>query len=156
MYRRDGIKAIGGTPVDYGKVTTPQLHYIIRLTFMHKSPQKLEQYYEDFKQFFTGFMSAAGKSMSKEPLWVDCSDGIGGARFHDLKDHLGLSAKLVNDGEGPASKLNDGCGAEFVQKEKKFPRGFEEVPTEARCVSFDGDADRIVYLYDIGLRTLAP
>lgn len=49
--------------------------------------------------------------------------------------------------------LNVGCGAEFVQKEKKFATGTKEALVKyynqginTRVGSFDGDADRLVYL----------
>ena len=40
-------------------------------------------------------------------------------------------------------------GADYVQKERRFPKhgGFDELPTGAKCVSVDGDADRLVYFY---------
>jgi len=46
----------------------------------------------------------------------------------------------TNVGEGT---LNEGCGADFVQKAREPPRGW---PRGAACgVSIDGDADRAVY-----------
>jgi len=51
--------------------------------------------------------------------------------------------------------LNEECGSEFVQKEKKVPRGLldlinKEVPEsenldDVSFLSYDGDADRTVY-----------
>ena len=46
----------------------------------------------------------------------------------------------ARNGEG----LNEGCGADFVQKAKAPPAGWGEA-VGARCVSLDGDADRLVY-----------
>jgi phosphoacetylglucosamine mutase len=49
--------------------------------------------------------------------------------------------------------LNNGCGAEFVQKSKKLPRNFEENKSDCGvsngyCIaSFDGDADRLIYSF---------
>ena len=44
--------------------------------------------------------------------------------------------------------LNEGCGAEFVQKEHKLPRNFEEEKHKGlKFASFDGDADRLVYFF---------
>jgi phosphoacetylglucosamine mutase len=46
--------------------------------------------------------------------------------------------------------LNKDVGADYVQKEQRVPKhgGFEELPTGSKCVSIDGDADRLVYFYD--------
>ena len=50
-------------------------------------------------------------------------------------------------GDGP---LNDGCGAEWVQKGRTPPRGAEAAAALGNCAracSLDGDADRIVFHY---------
>ena len=46
----------------------------------------------------------------------------------------------ARNGEG----LNERCGADFVQKAKAPPAGWGG-DVGARCVSLDGDADRLVY-----------
>jgi len=52
-------------------------------------------------------------------------------------------ANCVGDGA-----LNEGCGAEYVQKGRKPPRGLEKPPSAPhRACSVDGDADRIVFHY---------
>lgn len=38
------------------------------------------------------------------------------------------------------------CGADYVKQLQKMPENVVVQPFE-RCVSFDGDADRIVYYY---------
>lgn len=38
------------------------------------------------------------------------------------------------------------CGADYVKTHQSFPTGVP-VETNARCVSVDGDADRVVYYY---------
>lgn len=44
--------------------------------------------------------------------------------------------------------LNESVCADFVQKEKVVPLGFEpKDDVGVRCASFDGDADRLVYFY---------
>uniref|UniRef100_A0A0K2V2U3 Phosphoacetylglucosamine mutaselike [Xiphosphorus maculatus] n=2 Tax=Lepeophtheirus salmonis TaxID=72036 RepID=A0A0K2V2U3_LEPSM len=51
---------------------------------------------------------------------------------------------LYND--GTQGKLNLGCGADFVKVNQKAPSGMESIVGD-RCVSIDGDADRVVYFY---------
>ena len=44
--------------------------------------------------------------------------------------------------------LNEQCGAEYVHKDVKFPLNFE-AKSGAKCASFDGDADRLIYFYKV-------
>lgn len=144
---REGIKALGGSCIDYGCVTTPQIHHLVSL--LNKGTEKevkVENYYEYFAGAFNEFVKMIGKGKDSKCLYIDCSDGIGGLRFADFNKYLGFNLKLINSGTGDKVYLNDQCGAEFVQKQRKQPRNFEEVPDGEKCVSFDGDADRIVYL----------
>lgn len=65
---------------------------------------------------------------------MDCANGVGAAKLQVLADRLapGLSAELRNTG---AEGLNDGCGADFLQKERRLPAGFQDVPEGARCAA---------------------
>mmetsp|Transcript_28363 Transcript_28363/g.34619 ORF Transcript_28363/g.34619 Transcript_28363/m.34619 type:complete len:214 (-) Transcript_28363:1700-2341(-) len=51
--------------------------------------------------------------------------------------------------ESVASKLNNGVGAEHVQKQQELPKDTVDTMNDrmVRFASFDGDADRIVYFY---------
>lgn len=47
--------------------------------------------------------------------------------------------------------LNKGCGAEIVHKEQTPPpKGWNYQWRNKKCASFDGDADRLIYYYQIG------
>jgi hypothetical protein len=40
------------------------------------------------------------------------------------------------------------CGADFVKVQQKPPNGLpNDLPPFTRCVSVDGDADRVIYFY---------
>ncbi|KHJ79002.1 phosphoglucomutase/phosphomannomutase protein [Oesophagostomum dentatum] len=41
--------------------------------------------------------------------------------------------------------LNDMCGADFVKIQQILPATFDDVDVTAKCASFDGDADRLIY-----------
>lgn len=57
-----------------------------------------------------------------DKLIVDGADGIGGEKLESLKGLLnGLCIEVRNSGNGV---LNEGVGADYVQKEKVVPRGF--------------------------------
>ena len=86
----------------------------------------------------------------RSPLWVDCACGVGYPIAKRLSERLGslLNLTLANGvGEG---ELNAGCGAEYVQKGRLPPKGFESAEAAGqveRACSLDGDADRLVYHY---------
>ena len=77
---------------------------------------------------------------------VDGANGVGAPKISALAACLKnvLDVKVFNDGS--TGELNKNCGADFVKVAQKSPEG-AVVSVGARYVSFDGDADRIVYFY---------
>ncbi len=74
-------------------------------------------------------------------LYVDCANGVGGAALKELSKRLPLlNITLLN--ESDLSRLNVDCGAEFVQKSRKFPANFEK--GEGTVISVDG---MIIYTF---------
>lgn len=67
------------------------------------------------------------------------------------EDQIGqiLSLNLINTSVSNPELLNKDCGAEFVHKEQKAPSNlvWANMKDCAKCVSFDGDADRQIYFY---------
>lgn len=64
-----------------------------------------------------------------KPLLVDCANGIGAEKLEYLGKCPGAKPQgylfeTRNTGDGT---LNHLCGADYVQKEKGFPIGFEEI-----------------------------
>lgn len=68
-------------------------------------------------------------------LTVDCANGVGAGKLKALAERLGgkLDMQLRNTGRDGGG-LNDGCGADFVQKERAFPAGLDDRQNGARCV----------------------
>jgi len=58
---------------------------------------------------------------------------------------LPINVQIINDDPVP-TMLNEECGAEYVHKDQKFPLDFKGA-VGAKCASFDGDADRLIYFY---------
>lgn len=61
-----------------------------------------------------------------DKLLVDGANGVGGEKLLVLKEMLnlkGLEIEVRNSGKG-GGVLNEGVGADFVQKEKIVPSGF--------------------------------
>lgn len=93
------------------------------------------------------------EKLKSTQLLIDASNGIGGPSvdrfFNGILKGL-LNVEIINKND--LQFLNDKCGAEFVQKEVKYPlnavdrlREYQEKKQPARCICFDGDADRIVF-----------
>ena len=72
---------------------------------------------------------ATDGAASQPALYVDCANGVGAAAAVDCLRGLGLEERLFNTGDGG---LNDGCGADFVQKEQRVPEGCPAAPADAR------------------------
>ena len=131
-----------------GVVTTPQLHYIVRC---QNDPSygvpSLGGYQDKLMDAFGKLLSSGARSPRryKGTVNVDCACGVGSIALSNMVEALrsvGLAVKLVNRvGDGP---LNEGCGADFVKTKQMAPA---HADASGRWVSFDGDADRIVYFF---------
>lgn len=56
-------------------------------------------------------------------LLIDAANGVGGEKLHELKKMV-MGIELLVRNSGKEGVLNDGVGADFVQKEKVAPHGF--------------------------------
>jgi phosphoacetylglucosamine mutase len=80
---------------------------------------------------------------------IDCSNGIGAIAVKELADVVNsirpgaLQIDLRNGAY--AGPVNEGCGAEHVQKGQVPPAGVSPADAGQTLCSFDGDADRIVF-----------
>lgn len=143
-----GIKALNGTINDFGIVTTPQLHYLvvcINTNGTYGNPT-LAGYYTKLSEAFKlirGERHNNGKYVAS--LLFDAANGVGRIAMREFNKLLGstLSVSIHNDGNG---ELNHMCGADYVKVQQVPPANFPLTPN-ARCVSVDGDADRVIYFY---------
>ena len=135
---RAGISAMGVTVEDAGKVTTPQLHFAVHARNVrpgHPSPSaSIPLYFDTLIGAFESLVEGLPPAPDGGVLHVDCANGIGAAQLLSASSRLrgaGLNLVLHNTGDG---RLNHGCGADFVQKERVAPSGFEGVGVGARSV----------------------
>ncbi|KAH9363104.1 hypothetical protein HPB48_014114 [Haemaphysalis longicornis] len=77
---------------------------------------------------------------------LDGANGVGAMKIKSLLPHLGGLLKIETFNDGSEGRLNHMCGADFVKVYQKAPEGIP-LDVGVRCVSFDGDADRVVYFY---------
>ncbi|KAF8457813.1 hypothetical protein BGX38DRAFT_1139284 [Terfezia claveryi] len=144
----DALNAVGTKSQDYGILTTPQLHYIVRCINTkgaYGEPTE-EGYYRKIGDAYKILMK--GKHQNG-PIIIDAANGVGAPKMKKLAEYIGkdhFDCKIINDDVDTPSKLNHSCGADYVKTQQRMPPGTPVQPG-ARYASFDGDADRLMYFY---------
>lgn len=81
---------------------------------------------------------------SRQAICIDCADGVGGLLIRRYEKTLSeyFWASIINcaDFDHP----NYQCGSEYVELSHQFPKNFDRAKVFEKCVSFDGDGDRIM------------
>ena len=99
------LDAVGATYQDYGYLTTPQLHYMVRCVNTKNTPYAFgeateEGYYKKMAQAFKTIMH--GRKINGS-ITVDCANGVGGPKLNELLKYLpkaadgGIDVKVVNN-----------------------------------------------------------
>lgn len=120
----DACAATNTTYVDYKVLTTPQLHYLTRCVNTEGLPTSYGEvsepgYYNKLSKAFERAMK--GKRVSGS-VTVDCANGVGAPKLHELLKTLkGLDCKVVNDDVLRPEVLNLDCGADFVKTRQRAP-----------------------------------
>lgn len=143
----DGVQALGGSGRDYGVLTTPQLHYMVRCqnTDGEYGEATEEGYYNKISNAFLDLRSLSGKT-GVPVVKLDGANGVGALKVKMLAKQLKGTLSLVICNDGSSGKLNEKCGADYVKLYQCAPDGMDINPGD-RCVTFDGDADRVLYFY---------
>jgi phosphoacetylglucosamine mutase len=91
--------------IDYGILTTPMLHHMVRCHNTKNSPHPFGEASEE--GYYTKMAAAFKKTMYGRkidgPLIVDCANGVGGPKLRELLKYLpgssdgGIDIKVVND-----------------------------------------------------------
>ena len=95
---------------------------------------------------------AETKGNYKNELDLDCANGVGAIAAKDFIEFISpqtLKINIFSDNIENDQLLNLNCGADFVKVQQKSPESLPGTKLR-RCVSFDGDADRVVYYYTDG------
>lgn len=140
-----------------GLVSTPQLHFVVRCqrTRPFYGKGTIAGYFDKLIKSYLDFLTAVDEQQSTPrkkympKVVVDCANGVGAKVMSDATPRLAdrLAVKVVKAGDGA---LNEGCGADYVKVKQSAPLGIEPLETGERGVSFDGDADRVVYFCSPG------
>lgn len=143
----DGVAVINGTVTDFGKLTTPQLHYLTRCFNDPAFGRNTEEgYYSKLITTARKILSLYGFKSLPE-VTVDTANGIGGDKLRKL-DSLSdvLSFSVINGKTDHPDLLNVDCGADYVKTQQKLPAELQKSSPKPDQLysSFDGDADRVV------------
>ena len=159
-----GVRAMGGTVLDLGEVTTPQLHFVVQATngagwsrLDDFNPTEALSHY--YTTLMTGYVTLRQTSAYAgiAHVVVDGAFGVGGISItefvkvlssfwgrHTEFNRCALSVDLRN--AVGAGSVNKDCGAEIVQKGRRPPCNFHATEDMGKLMcSYDGDADRIVF-----------
>lgn len=162
----DCLKISGAKYKFYGNHTTPALHFLTLLNQISFKTLNYHQFYfvdgEEYwkylkssylafdtfyEKFYSHTLNRNEENKYENKFTIDCSNGM--AAYHHDKIikifNQTVSIHPYNTNYQNASGLNEGCGAEFVHKEKKIPTDYGK-DFDVKNVSFDGDVDRVVYL----------
>ncbi|GAV90135.1 PGM_PMM_IV domain-containing protein/PGM_PMM_I domain-containing protein/PGM_PMM_II domain-containing protein/PGM_PMM_III domain-containing protein [Cephalotus follicularis] len=139
---------VGAVALDMGILTTPQLHWMVRARNKGMRATELD-YFKQLSDSFRCLMDLIPNkhklNETDDKLVVDGANGVGGEKLEILKKMLdSLAIEVRNSGKGEGV-LNEGVGADYVQKEKVTQHGFGIEDVGIRCASLDGDGDRLVY-----------
>nr|XP_054766449.1 phosphoacetylglucosamine mutase-like [Lytechinus pictus] len=148
---KDGVTAMESQLTDYGLLSTPQLHYMVRCYNTKQAyGQHTEQgYYKKLAHAFQSLhkLNDVGGGDYSNQILLDGANGVGALKVMQFLNHMEssiLNITVCNDGSN--GKLNEMCGADYVKVQQKPSSGMPS-QVAVKCVSFDGDADRIVYFY---------
>jgi len=118
--------------IDYGKVTTPQHHYLVS-----RQSYNINDYIDKFnklKEFNLDFSN----------ITIDCANGIGFYLLSKLQLIHNLDYKLINTCVNKYTLLNHNCGTDYIISNNKLPS--HNISDSFGC-SLDGDADRFIFYY---------
>ncbi|KAK9268864.1 hypothetical protein L1049_000629 [Liquidambar formosana] len=157
---------LGSVSLDMGILTTPQLHWMVRARNKDIKSSELD-YFEQLSSSFRCLMDLIPKERKisgvGDKFTVDGANGVGGEKLEVLKKMLNALLIEVRNSGKEGGVLNEGVGADYVQKEKVVPCGFGPNDVGIRCASLDGDADRLMayangastdYLKQLGLEVV--
>ena len=104
-----------------------------------------EGYYHKISNAFLDLRSLSGRT-GVPVVKLDGANGVGALKIRKLVKHLQGTLSVVVFNDGSSGKLNEKCGADYVKLHQCAPDGMDISPGD-RCVTFDGDADRVLYFY---------
>ena len=108
------MNSAGAETKDYGFLTTPQLHYMVRCLNTEGTKDAYGEPTEKgyYEKFSAAFKTALKGKQPSGSLTVDCANGVGGPALNKLvkylpsKDQGGLDISVINDNVIKPESLN--------------------------------------------------
>lgn len=168
---KESIALSGCRCYDIGEVTTPVLHFIVREMNERRAASGdevdghywISEYYRTLSQGFVDLLSTIQPHRSMQAIRcsvvLDSSFGVGSITAEQFlsyyngsfKDTVSSSVSVPEldvdiRNRARCGRVNEGCGAEHVQKLQLPPAGVDPSADSDRLLcSFDGDGDRLVF-----------
>lgn len=138
--------------IDYGLLTTPQLHFLTNETNINNSDNVPEsEYYTYFLNAWSNITKLHNViEIFSSTLTIDAANGIGGPKMQEMLKSWSAAKQvtLINNQWQNPELLNNDCGADYVKTNQKLPNTVSvNSDDKSLYCSFDGDADRIVFYY---------
>lgn len=107
----DGVLALSGKPVDFGIVTTPQLHYFVTCRNTHQEygvPTEVGYYNKLITAFKKLWNPDNVKGNYVNKIFYDGANGVGAKKIKFFQEGIGdlLRIELFNDEQIGTGKLN--------------------------------------------------
>ncbi|XP_064548402.1 phosphoacetylglucosamine mutase [Drosophila montana] len=147
----DGVIALKGNVREFGIVTTPMMHFFVvaaNTKEVYGKPTE-ESYYEKLISAFEKLRNGQLENGNyRNHLIFDGANGVGARKMLQFIKRMNksLDVTVINQGIGNG-KINEQCGADHVKVQQRPPVSMPIVEPYTRCVSVDGDADRVVYFF---------
>ncbi|EOB11938.1 Phosphoacetylglucosamine mutase [Nosema bombycis CQ1] len=137
------LQQVDCTVEDYGVVTTPEMHFLIRQCNLENKFVNKSEYITSLVKKYLRLSELTNNNIF---TYVDTSNGVVGLKFVEMESLINekLDYMILNEKDGV---LNQNCGADFVKTKMMPPIITSDVlraKTKGLYVSFDGDADRLI------------
>jgi len=106
-----GAEAAGAAVRDYQLLTTPQLHFLVRVANADGDAAAVESAY--YEQLGAAYSALVPSSSGLRTVTVDCANGVGGEKIGPIV--AALAGSLEFDLRNTSGEVNLRCGAEHVQ-----------------------------------------
>lgn len=135
------LDALNVEYIDYGILTTPMLHHMVRCHNTKNSPRPFGEASEEgyYKKMANAFNKAMYGRKIKGHVTVDCANGVGGPKLHELVKYLpdgshgGIDIKIVNDDVIKPEALNYEVSIFWICRNELLIRSlFSVVPTMSK------------------------
>lgn len=150
---REAALLLRGNVVDYGILTTPQLHHMVRMWNKGLKDVATETgYFTRLANAYRRLISTAPTNVpnakARGAVVIDGAHGVGAMKCPKMQKALGANLTIECRNAVGAGALNYNAGADHVYRKKVPPNGVDKTKDATRrLASFDGDADRVVYHY---------